>query len=66
MINKDEIIVLLFYRDILRLKSGMSKKQGDIALLFAHNQGTILSHMFLGIMYVHVNLHFIDQWCVRH
>lgn len=28
-------------RDKIKLKSGISKKQGDMALLLAHNQGRV-------------------------
>jgi len=29
------------FRDKIKLKSGISKKQGDMALLLAHNQGRV-------------------------
>ena len=30
----------MFFRDKIKLKAGVTKKQGDVALLLAHNQGT--------------------------
>lgn len=32
---------MLFFRDKIKLKPGISKKQGDVALLLAHYQGTL-------------------------
>lgn len=46
------------FRDKIKLKSGISKKQGDMALLLAHNQGKVYDEgdvvnfsLWLGVTY---------------
>lgn len=37
----------LFFRDKIKLKPGVSKKQGDVALLLAHNQGSVFDGVIM-------------------
>ena len=40
------------FRDKIKLKPGVSKKQGDVALLLAHYQGINLIHYVLASRYL--------------
>ena len=52
MIVKHLGCIVNLFRDKIKLKPGVSKKQGDVALLLAHYQGINLIHYVLASRYL--------------